>query len=123
MFSIACQVAFIFILNYSSLVIHHIDLPVEKIVQLLSFLESLIVPAIKGTLVTYKHCFLYWKSPLEIDVDDVYPLYEYLTDPETGKIADGIVNQVKEKGEVLILFLDGSFDFSGHCHYSTKWYF
>ncbi len=34
-------------------------------------------------------------------MDDIYPLYDYLTDSETGKIADGIVNQVKEKGEVI----------------------
>jgi hypothetical protein len=32
--------------------------------------------------------------------DDIIPLYDYLTDPQTGRIADGIINQVKNKGEV-----------------------
>ncbi|KAJ3299182.1 vacuolar fusion protein ccz1 [Borealophlyctis nickersoniae] len=29
-------------------------------------------------------------------------LYDYLTDPETGKLEDGVVNQVKGKGEAVI---------------------
>ncbi|KAJ1533505.1 hypothetical protein HK405_000478, partial [Cladochytrium tenue] len=30
------------------------------------------------------------------------PLYDFLTDPETGKVDDGIVNQLKPKGEPVI---------------------
>jgi hypothetical protein len=35
-------------------------------------------------------------------VEEVRVLYDYLTDPECGKVDDGIINQVKAKGEAVI---------------------
>ncbi|XJO71434.1 hypothetical protein BDV3_000950 [Batrachochytrium dendrobatidis] len=33
---------------------------------------------------------------------DTHTFYDYITDPETGKIYDGLVNQIKRKGEAII---------------------
>ena len=36
---------------------------------------------------------------------DTHTFYDYITDPETGKIYDGLVNQIKRKGEASLHLL------------------
>eukprot|EP00842_Homolaphlyctis_polyrhiza_P006844 jgi/Hompol1/749/HPOL_005402-RA len=50
-----------------------------------------------------KSCLFYKHYQIWSGIDDLesaYAVYDYLTDPETGKLDDGIINQVKNKGEV-----------------------
>lgn len=51
-----------------------------------------------GTCILWKHKIV-WNG-LPGDIIDLYPLLDYLTDPETGKMDDGFIDQVKPKGEV-----------------------
>ncbi|KAJ3414879.1 Aromatic/aminoadipate aminotransferase 1 [Chytridiales sp. JEL 0842] len=68
---------------------------------LLSFISELEskFPAVKSTCVLWHH-FLVWNSASTSE--EIRVLYDYITDPETGKVEDSIINQVKAKGEAVI---------------------
>lgn len=55
--------------------------------------------SLKSTLVTWKHYLVWCGLP---NLQDAKPLYDYITDPETGKVADNMINQVKGKGEAIV---------------------
>ena len=72
----------------------------------------------------YKH-YLLWNGLS--DIDDVLSVYDYITDPETGKIDDLMINQVKMKGEPVVssrpsclahLFTD-KLNLAGHSEHSS----
>lgn len=70
----------------------------QSIVLLGSRLNTLF-PTLPLLLILYDHSLLY--SSFE-NTAHASTLYDYLTDPETGKFDDGIVNQCKQKGEAVI---------------------
>ena len=54
-------------------------------------------PILDRSLIIWKHYLAF--SSLECE-QDACVLYDYLTHPETGKFDDGLISQIKEKGEV-----------------------
>jgi hypothetical protein len=36
-----------------------------------------------------------------VNESDAWNLYDYITHPETGKMDDGLISQVKDKGDVI----------------------
>ncbi|KAJ3157343.1 vacuolar fusion protein ccz1 [Geranomyces variabilis] len=62
--------------------------------------------ALTATFPMLKHPVLFWHDHLVWNgldsFDALKPLHSYITDPETGRVYDGVVNQVKRKGEPII---------------------
>ncbi|TPX54926.1 hypothetical protein PhCBS80983_g05693 [Powellomyces hirtus] len=72
-----------------------------------SYLQvSSLIQLLKSTFPVLQHPILLWHDHLVwnglADFETLKPLYTYMTDPETGRVYDGIVNQVKHKGEPVI---------------------
>ncbi|KAJ3038343.1 vacuolar fusion protein ccz1 [Rhizophlyctis rosea] len=81
--------------------IHHLNLTQLTYLSLISFIRDLSsrLPPYAKTLFLYKHYLAHHDLP---SLDTLRPVYEYITNPETGKVDDGIVNQVKGKGEAVV---------------------
>ncbi|KAH9277148.1 hypothetical protein BASA83_000007 [Batrachochytrium salamandrivorans] len=78
-------------------------LPLEKSLYL--FIATLILELESSFKYISKSCLFYRHHLLWSGIKstaDMHTFYDYITDPETGKIHDGLVNQVKRKGEALI---------------------
>ncbi|KAJ1343347.1 hypothetical protein BSLG_002373 [Batrachochytrium salamandrivorans] len=75
-------------------------LPLEKSLYL--FIATLILELESSFKYISKSCLFYRHHLLWSGIKstaDMHTFYDYITDPETGKIHDGLVNQVKRKGE------------------------
>jgi hypothetical protein len=57
-------------------------------------------PMLKRSLILWKH---YLAFSGMVDENDTWTLYDYITHPETGKMDDGLISQVKDKGHVNFL--------------------
>ncbi|KAJ3012660.1 vacuolar fusion protein ccz1 [Thoreauomyces humboldtii] len=77
------------------------SLPKTSYLQVSSFIRELTAafPSLQHPVLLW-HDHLVWNGLETFDV--LKPLYNYITDPETGRVYDGIVNQVKRKGEPII---------------------
>ncbi|KAI9208750.1 uncharacterized protein BJ171DRAFT_489867 [Polychytrium aggregatum] len=78
-----------------------IDPQRESSLAILAFIRSLqtTFPELRQPLLLWDHHVVY--SGFK-DLGSLHQIYDYLTDPETGKINDNIINQVKQKGEAAI---------------------
>ena len=78
---------------------HFLPLDRTSYLQTVAFVQDLEARFgnIAATVVLYRHHLV--SSGLK-DLADLKSFYDYITDPETGKIADGLVSMVKPKGEV-----------------------
>ncbi|KAJ3221760.1 hypothetical protein HK099_003150 [Clydaea vesicula] len=56
-------------------------------------------PLIHSTCIFWKHYLIWSGLP---NLEEFYIIYDYLTDPETGKISDGLINMTKSKDVPLI---------------------
>lgn len=54
-------------------------------------------PILKQSIVLWKHHLAFSGMGNKVDASVIY---DYLTHPETGKLDDGLISQVKEKGHV-----------------------
>lgn len=54
-------------------------------------------PILNRSLILWKHYLTFSSMANECDA---WTLYDYFTHPETGKVDDGLISQVKEKGHV-----------------------
>ncbi|KAL2916959.1 hypothetical protein HK105_203391 [Polyrhizophydium stewartii] len=54
---------------------------------------------VSASCLFFKHHLLWSDLP---SLADTHTFYDYITDPETGKLDDSIVNQVKDKGEPIM---------------------
>ncbi|TPX39679.1 hypothetical protein SeMB42_g06280 [Synchytrium endobioticum] len=81
--------------------LHFLPLYRAPYLQTLSLVQDLEArfANIAATLVLWKHHLV--SSGLN-DLVHLKSFYDYITDPETGKIADGVVSMVKPKGEPVI---------------------
>ncbi|KAJ3051335.1 vacuolar fusion protein ccz1 [Rhizophlyctis rosea] len=81
--------------------IHHLSLDKTTYLSLVSFIRDLEshLPPHTQLLFLYRH-FLAWSN--FTDPSALRVVYDYITDPDTGKVDDGIISQVKGKGEAVI---------------------
>ncbi|TPX31230.1 hypothetical protein SmJEL517_g05369 [Synchytrium microbalum] len=81
--------------------VHFLPLDRTSYLQTVSFVQDLEARFgnVTATVVLWRHHLV--SSGLK-DLLDLKSFYDYITDPETGKIADGIVSMVKPKGESVI---------------------
>ena len=57
-------------------------------------------PFLNKHLIIWRH---YLVSSTLDTAQDTWTLYDYLSHPETGKVDDGLINQVKDKAQVRLL--------------------
>lgn len=55
---------------------------------------------LKRSLILWKHYLAFSSMANE---SDAWNLYDYITHPETGKMDDGLISQVKDKGDVTFI--------------------
>ncbi|KAI8847624.1 hypothetical protein BC829DRAFT_395888 [Chytridium lagenaria] len=81
--------------------ITYLTLQQPSFLKILSFVNDIEqrFPIVSGVCILWRHYVVYSGLP---SVHDLRLFFDYITNPETGKVDDFIVNQVKQKGEAVI---------------------
>ncbi|KAJ3212327.1 vacuolar fusion protein ccz1 [Dinochytrium kinnereticum] len=81
--------------------ITYLTLQQPGFLKLISFINDLEqkFPMVTGVCILWRHNVVYSGLP---SVHDLRLFFDYITNPETGKVDDFIVNQIKPKGEAVI---------------------